>query len=195
MKTGNFKKYLKDRPMSWSQISSFEYSSEQWYENYILGNKQQSAEMDFGSLIDKKIQEDKTFLPNLARYPLMQYKMKAVFNGISIVGIPDGLSLDDFLLADFKTGRNKWDQKRADETGQLTFYLLLLYITKKIKPEKFKCFIHWLPTQTNGDFTIDFTPDFKIHTFETKRTMKDLMIFGSRIMNVIREMEKYYETR
>lgn len=183
--------FSKTRPLSWSAISSFEYNPEQWYESYVLGKRQWSKEMAFGSRIDKDIQSNPDFLPELPRYPLMQYKMNVVFNNIPLVGLPDGLDLDNFLLCDYKTGKVAWTQKKADETGQLTMYLLLIYITTKISPEKFRCFIHWLPTQDNGDFSISFHDTLKPVTFETKRTMKDLLAFGVRIKKTLKMMEEY----
>lgn len=192
--SSEFIKRFHDRPMSWSQISSFEYSPAQWYDIYVLGKKQESKELTFGSIIDKKIQDDPKFMPSLPRYPHMQYKMKVMFDGVPLVGLPDGLDLDKYLLADYKTGKKAWDQKRADETGQLTMYLLLLYISKKLPPEKFKCYIHWLPTEERGDFSIDLIKDCKPITFETKRTMTDVLLFGLRIKKVIKDMEEYLLT-
>lgn len=191
MKETTKKMFDKNRALSWSAINSFEYNPEQWYESYVLGIRQTSPELTFGSVIDKRIQVDKNFLPDLPRYPLMQHRMEAKFGKIPLVGLPDGLCFDTYMLADYKTGKKAWDQKRADETGQLTMYLLLVYLTKKIKPEKFRCFIHWLPTQERGDFTIGFTDTFKVETFETKRTMRDILNFGMRINKTLREMEEY----
>lgn len=185
------KDFFKTRPLSWSAISSFEYDKEKWYETYILGKRQTSKEMTFGSMVDKRIQDDPKFLPDLPRYPLMQYDMKVKFGDIMLTGRPDGLDLDNFLLADYKTGKNKWDKKRADETGQLTMYLLLVYVTHKIPPEKFDCMIHWLPTQENGDFTITFKKKMKHQTFKTKRNMTDLLRFGVRINKITQEMIDY----
>lgn len=182
------------RPLSWSAISSFEYSPEQWYRSYILGEKQTSKEMTFGNIVDKRLQNDPLFLPEVPRYPLMQHKMKVSFNGIHLVGIPDGLDLKSFRLADFKTGKKLWDRKRADETGQLTMYLLLIYITEKIPPEKFRCFIHWLPTKEDSDFSIQFrdTPCLPV-TIETKRTMADILKFGQRINKTVKKMQEYVD--
>ena len=211
----SIKEFLSNRPLSWSALSSFEWSPEQWYETYLLGKRQESPELAFGSYVDKKIQTDPKFLPKLPRYPLMQHKMKAVFNGIPLVGLPDGLSFDDkkaknpmkykvfwsdgFLLSDFKTGKKAWDKDRADETGQLSMYLFLIYIIHKMPPEKFRCFIHWLPTVKveGGDFSVkvDFVEgideDGGVKTFETKRTMQDLLAFGARINKTVKEMEEY----
>lgn len=180
---------FKQRPLSWSSISSFEWDKEKWYASYILGIKDSSKELDFGKYVDLKIQQDKTFLPDLPRYEHMQYKMNVMFDGLPLVGIPDGINLTDSKeLADYKTGKKAWDQKRADETGQLTFYLLLLYITHKYRPEDFDCYIHWLPTIEEGDFSIQFVKDLRIKTFKTKRTMRDLLTFTAYVRNTYTEM-------
>jgi len=98
-------------------------------------------------------------------------------------------------LADYKTGKKKWDKKRADDTGQLTFYLFLLYASKGFKPEDFTCYIHWMETTQHADLSIGFVRDMTIKTFETKRTMVDVLKFGERIKNTIKEMEKYVRER
>lgn len=183
----------KTRALSYSQISSFEWNKEQWYNRYILGMKQESPELQFGSYIDKLIQEDKKFLPKLPRYTMMQYKMNVILDGIPLVGLPDGLCLKKKLLADYKTGKNAWTQKRADETKQLTMYLLLIFITHKIPPGFFRCFIHWMPTEANGDFTISLKkpPHKHLRTFETKRTMNDILEYAKYIKKIYKEMQLY----
>ncbi len=100
------KDLLAKRPLSWSAISSFEYDPEQWYRTYILNERQSSKEMDFGSVVDKKFQDDLTFLPTIPRGENLQYKMMAVFNGIPLIGVPDVFSFKkEKLLADLKTGK------------------------------------------------------------------------------------------
>jgi hypothetical protein len=182
---------FKLRPLSPSAVNSFLYNPEKWYETYILGKKQSSKEMDFGSAIDKRLETDLTFLPEVPRCPLLQHEMRCVFNGVHLIGKPDALDLDNFILRDFKTGKQKWDKKRANDSLQLTFYLLLIYITYKIPPEKFKCYIDWLQTKETGDFKISFVDDMKVKTFETKRKMGDILSLGVLIKKVINEMEEY----
>lgn len=185
-----------DRALSFSQVSAFEYDPEEWYKSYVLGIFTSSKEMEFGSYVDKRIQTDPDFLPSLPRYEKMQHKMKVRFDGILIVGVPDGLDFDaEKRLADYKTGKKAWDKKRAKETGQLKFYLLLLYLTEKIKPEEFRCFIHWLPTQDNADFTISFVPNIEkeIKTFEVKHTMKEVLEYWTYVKGVYKKMQEYVE--
>jgi hypothetical protein len=153
--------------------------------------------MEFGSYVDKKIQNDPAFLPKLPRYEKMQHKMKTSFEGIPLVGLPDGLNLTDVkikILADYKTGKKAWDYKRTKETGQLKIYLLLLYLTERMRPEDFVCRIHWLPTQENADFTISFVPniDENIKTFEAKHTLKDVLEFWSQVVKpTYKAMQEY----
>lgn len=189
---------LHSLPLNWSSISSFEYNRERWFRNFILGEKSSSEEMSFGTMIDKKIQVDPTFMPNLPRYELMQHKMTVMFNGIQLMGTPDGINLKkNKQLADYKTGRLKWDRKRAQDHGQLVMYLLLLYITEKVKPEEFDCFIHWLPTklEENGNFErkITLISETEFKTFKVKHTMQDLLAFGLRIKKTYAEMELYVQ--
>lgn len=185
----------KKRKISWSMISSFEYNPEQWYESYVLGIKPVSKEMTFGSMVDKRLQDDPEFLPHVPRYPMMQHRMEVKFGKYTLVGVPDGVDIEGHIsthvLADYKTGKKAWDQARADETGQLTMYLLLLWLTEKVKPESFSCRIHWLPTRDTGDFNIELISEKDCQTFETKRTMKDIIDFGVRINKTVKAMELY----
>lgn len=195
--------FLKSRPLSYSAFNSFSDETwgdpEKWFKTYILGERQSSPELTFGSYVDKKIQNDPKFLPTLPRYEEMQYKMKAVLGkAIPIVGIPDGVNLrKSKKLADFKTGKIPWNQKKADETRQLTWYIMLLYINLKIQPDEFDCFIHWLPTvkteDGNFDVKIEFVPDIdnKIQTFKTKRSMTDVLNLINEITVTLGKMQEY----
>lgn len=181
------------RSVSWSSISSFDWDPEQWFESYILGKKTTSREMEFGSLIDKRFQDDPTFVPELPRYGMLQHKMEAKLSKFKIVGVPDDLCLNTFKLFDLKTGKKPWDQKRADETGQLKMYLLLVWLIYKIPPEKFTCGIHWLPTEERGDFSIQLIEPVVPQTYYVKITMRDILDFGVRIEKTVLKMKAYAE--
>lgn len=194
--------YHRERPLSWSAISSFGYNPKQWYEKYVAKIRPESSpEMDFGNYVDKKIQNDPTFLPEVIRYPIMQHEMRAVFDGIPLMGIADTFRpywsegpydfYESVAIRDYKTGRNKWDQARADETGQLTLYTFFQYLNDKVKPEDVDLFIDWLPTCIHkGDIAFRDDP-VKVFTFHTKRTMRDVLKFGEHIKKTWKEMEEY----
>lgn len=186
------------RPLSWSQISAFEYDREKWYRSYILGEKDPpSAEMLFGSKIGKLIESDPTYLPFIPRESHMEYKLIAKLGKTDMVGYIDSFCPKDFILREYKSGGPVWDQKRADNHGQISCYLLMLYLSKGIRPEQVKCFLHWLPTarKENGDFTVDinFVDDIEqaVQHIETKRTTRDILEFGVRINRILKEMEDF----
>lgn len=193
-----------DYPLSWSSINMFDKESpwcdrEEWYRTYVLKapRKAPSKEMLFGSFVDERIQKDPTFLPEIIRLPHLQYELSAVIKGkkgekdIKLYGKPDNLCLETFQLEDFKTGKGAWTQKKAQETGQLKMYLLMIFLSKGICPSKFRCAIKWIPTQENGDFSISFKEPVAVQTFNTKYTLPEILAFGNKIKSIRQEMIEF----
>lgn len=179
------------RPLSWSAISSFEYNPEEWYKRYILGEKGvDTREMEFGKLIADSFQTDKPLVPVIL-YKIVELPLSVVFNGMPLVGYIDTYDPKTHNFREFKTGKKEWDQKRANEHGQLKMYALLLFIMYKVKPENYKIHLDWIPTQDNGDFSISFIEPIEVHSFEVKLTMKDIVVFGAHIKNTYKQMQKY----
>ncbi len=194
-KTFNIYKFLERRPLSWSAYDCFTSKDwgnpEKWYRRYILGEKEPpSPQLLFGSKVDKQIQNDPTFLPELERFPNMQFRMEVVYKKINLIGYADGWD-EKKRLKDDKTGETPWTKKRADETGQLTYYLAMIYLMYGIRPEEVELQIDWLPTIQNADLSISFVKDFKVQTFKTKRTMVDVLKMLANIEKTCLEMQKY----
>lgn len=209
--------YHKERPLSWSAISSFEWNPRQWYAKYVAKELPETTpELEFGSKIDKQLQDDPKFLPEIVRYPILQHELRCSFNGIPLVGYADTYkppykvregagkkkveqypALANIMngraaLRDYKTGRKAWDQKRADDTGQLTMYCLMLWQMEKIRPEDVDLYIDWMPTHYK-DKEICFVEPMHVYTFKTKRTMRQVLAFGQRILDTYKEMERFAE--
>lgn len=195
-------KVTKDRPMSWSSISSFEWNKDQWYRRYILKELSEiTPELKFGSFVDKKIESDPNYLPAIIRYPVMQYKMISEWGDIPLVGIadtyrprPNRLVKVTPAIRDYKTGRKPWDRTRANETGQLTMYCLLLWQLHRIRPEEVELWIDWMPTHY-VDREIQFIKEGEVRSFKTSRTMGDVLEFGQRIEDTYRSMIEYVARR
>lgn len=207
------------RPLSWSAISSFEYDNEQWYQKYVVHGPctreycffykmeppsscplvASSKEMIFGSMIGKKLETNPKFLPIVPRHSKMEHEFKCKFGKLQLVGYGDSFCLITLKkLAEYKTGKRAWDQKRVDNHGQLDMYLLMHYIITKIRPEDMQeIILVWMPTQDNGDFSISFVEPIEknIKIFYTKRTMMDILQFGKRINSVFKQMEVYANER
>ncbi len=178
-------------PFSWSQLSSFEYSPEEWYSRYVLKHRSpESAPMRFGKEVGEKLATDSTYLPQVPRLKEFEHRLEAVFDGIPLVGYIDSYAPHTALL-EYKTGKPKWTQQRADSHGQIDMYLLMIYIKYAVKPEDILTKLIWLPTQENGDFSVSLVDDTKCYIFETNRTTLDIIRFGERIHTRINEMESY----
>lgn len=192
--------FLEKRPLSWSAISAFsdpDYGNpEKWYQGYVLGIKDPpSKEMIFGSMVDRRIQTDLEFLPELERYPIMQHKMQPVYEGIPLIGLADHWSPFEKRLADDKTGRVAWTKKKADETGQLTLYAAMLYLEEGIKPEEIEFAIRWLPTVLTDNGMVQFADPFEIQHFKSTRSMVDILKMLGKVKKTVKEMEDYANKR
>lgn len=187
----------KDRPQSWSSISSFRYDKEQWFHKYILGEKDfETAEMQFGKQFALSIENGTCKVKELMKVlqNKKEYPFKVNFGDIPLVGYGDAFCDKTFkILDEVKTGHKKWDQQRADEHGQFDMYLLMNWLMNKVKPEDVICTLYWIPTVKHGDFTIEFVKPIKVHPFKTKRTMQQILQFGAGIKGTVKEMKAYVE--
>ena len=188
---------FKARPLSWSSISSFEWDKEQWYKRYVMGLKEpESTEMMFGKAFATSIEDGTCEVKELmeALPKKKEHKFNVMFGEIPMLGYADAFCEETFKeIGEVKTGKKKWDQKRVDEHGQITLYALFNFITNKVKPEDTIFTLYWIPTQDNGDFSISFVKPIKVHTFKTKRTMHDILLFSAHIRNVFAEMLSFIE--
>ena len=190
---------LKSRPLSWSSISSWEYNKEEWARKYLTDCEHTTnAEMEFGKKIGKKLETDPTYLPMIPRHSKMEHPFSVSLSGITLVGYADSFCDKTFKkLGEYKTGVKEWDKKRVDEHGQLTMYLLMNYITNKIKPEDVEVQLVWMPTKREETGTFDVKISFvepieeNIKIFNTKRTMKDILKFAVYIKKTYKDMEKF----
>ncbi len=174
------------KPLSWSQISCFEYSPQEWYSRYILREKQEeSRAMKFGKDIGEKYPYESTFKT--------EYKLTAMLGDIALVGYIDAFDLENKKLIELKTGK-KWDKKKAQSHGQIDLYCAMLYIMHKIQPEELDICLIWLATEETGDFSTQFVKDMKPVIFPIKKTMLDIVNMLARVKRVKSEMDTYIKT-
>ena len=201
------KDFFKDRPLSWSGLSSFEYSPEQWYRKYILGEKDpESKEMMFGKHFARAIELYKEQHPKAIKFDItvkgqtvevntfskVEQPFKILFGGdIPLIGFADSFcDKTKKKFREFKTGKAEWTQKRADEHGQILMYMLMNYVTNQVRPEDTTFYLDWYPTEETGDFAIGFKTT-KPKTFRVKYTTLDILQFGARINKTVNQMIEY----
>lgn len=180
------------RPLSWSQLSAWEYNKEEWYKRYVLGEKTEPTKaMLFGKEQGERLAKDPTYMPHVPRLPISEHEMKAVFNKTSLIGYIDFYD-GAMSFIELKTGK-MWDKKKADNHGQLAYYATLLYLTRGIKPEALDIKLVWLETVERQDFSMSFINGEETQPviFSVKLTMLDVLNMMSRIKTARREMTQY----
>lgn len=187
------------RPYSWSQHSSFDYSPYEWYSKYLLGTKtEETPALLFGKRFADSCEAGTPLAP-VTLYEVVENPLESFLGDIPLVGYEDSWCPSQSAIREFKTGIKPWDQQRVDNHGQLSFYALLHWLQDKLHPKDLTIHLDWLPTQTLPDFTLDFKRDENnnpiIHTFETKRTMTDVLRFASEIKARRALMEAFIHSR
>jgi len=172
--------------LSWSQLSMFEERPEDFRRSYIEGQDIGSTMyMDFGSRVakdfevgisaDPGISHAMIFLPEFAKH---EHQIIVPCENIRLKAKLDGFDPKSKRIDELKTATQPWTQNRVDSFGQLTFYAYCVFLKHKKIPAEI--WLHWLETQRVGR---EIKVTGKVKSFETKRTMSDLIKMHSRIMD------------
>ncbi len=173
----------KQRPMSWSQISCFEWNKDEWFSRYILREKATSSDaMTFGKEVGEIYDYGEGFVK--------EHKLEVNFSGIPLIGFIDAFDIKGKKLRELKTGK-KWDRKKATTHGQIDLYCAMIYIQHKIKPEDLDIKLIWLATEETGAFNTQFVRNMKPVIFPIKKNMQDVMSILLKVKAIRKEMEEY----
>lgn len=180
--------------LSWSQFSLVEKSPAEYERVYIYGKKFENGAMKFGKKVAKTLENDsaedlETELARLVfpksvtrEYELPklvkgEYKNPLYFEGIPLFGRMDGFNPRTLVVDENKTGKTPWTQAKVDTFGQLTFYAIMVFAKHKKLPPLLR--LNWGRTQdTPRGIELVAEP---VHTFETIRTMDDVVKFYARM--------------
>lgn len=177
--------------LSWSQYSLWKRDPRLYYRRYILNEAPEFTEaLDFGKRLatalekneetgDLMIDQAMIFLPSVKT---REHEIKVELDDIPIMGVLDGFDPDTYSIDEFKSGKTKWCQSMVDKHGQLTFYTLLVYLQYKKLPKYIRLH-HW-----NTDPKSKWYGKFR--TFETKRSMPELLDMGVDIKHCWEEIQQ-----
>lgn len=194
---------------SWSQFNLFGRSEESFRKTYVYGYKFNTPHTAFGR--EFALMREKREYPDdytnimlfLQQYPKREYVMTAYTiidkKKVMLLARPDGIDFRRHIIGDDKTGlathitekgniSKEWDQKKADKCEQLTFDALVYWKKKRVIP---RLRIHWIETKKLKNGVIVATG--RVETFETTRTMKDLIVLNVKINQRWRGIIKLYE--
>jgi hypothetical protein len=170
------------------------YGPAEYAKKYIYGGADETnPRMELGKRVAEMVEQDieqedevlehlRIFLP---RYQHQEYAIRVPFNGITLLGYLDGFDENPMRVGEYKTGV-RWTREQADKTEQLSWYALLLHLRFKVNPEVVPMTLHWMPTEWEfGDVP---KPTGEIENFETRRTLRDCLDIGKKIVVAWREI-------
>lgn len=178
-----------DRPLSWSNLSSWWWDQEEWYRRYVLGEKQpDSPAMDFGKKVHEQLQ-----VGQASEHVKIEYKLSADIHGIPCIAYCDGWNTQEKRLTEIKTSanENRWNQESVDRHEQITMYFLMLQMQEGITPENCSANVVYVPVEQLPDFSYRISGRPQI--FETRRTTEDILKFANKIKRTVREMERFMQ--
>ena len=188
---------FKTRALSWSQLQSFQYSADDWYDNYILGKRQPpNSLMLAGSRIGDAIGTKDSPIDNSLVPGTKEYTVKAEVDGIKMVGHLDHFCPDTLVLNENKCSdtKGRWTQSKVDKHGQITMYVMLLQAQDGIAPEGVECWLNFLLLDHIGvDYRLHDPPVVK--RFKTSRTKEQVDQFLEDTKRTVELMHQYIEQR
>jgi len=182
------------RPLSYSQLSAWEYNKDEWYERYILNKKTPAnSAMRAGTLIGDSIGTEKSLVPLLTPPGVKEYELRASLGDIHIVGYCDHYCPDTKTLHENKTStnRNKWNQRSVDEHKQLDMYALMLFLTHDVLPDDLKIYLNYIPVIEGADMRYYLPDPVEHYSFQTSRSEKHLVDMTRYIENTVEDMCAY----
>ncbi len=187
--------------LSWSQYNLWNTNPSAYRKIYF--EKEQSfvtKEMKFGKNFSEALEEENFFGASerakkiycgLPKCNQAELELRANVDGINLLSYLDTAEVEGDLIPEFreyKTGKAKWTQARANEHGQIKFYAVV--ITEKTgKPPK-KANLDWIPTIENGN-GIEFTGEIK--SFPVRITKKDVNAMKGEIKRTAVEISEAFE--
>ena len=216
MTRDNFYERFITRPLSHSQLESFRYNKEEWYNSYILGRKfSPNALMKFGTRVGDAIGTPDCPI-GIPTAGVKEFKLDAKLGDIYVVGYADHFCPVEIVLTENKTtdNPNKWTKETVAKHKQLTMYCLMLALTHDIPPEDVTIYLndirterYWTPkpgfenepdyllNEHIGDEAVRLKRPLEWNQYETRRTARDLVRYTAYIEKTVERMYDYHLLR
>jgi len=186
------------RPLSYSQLSAWDYSKEEWYLRYVLNKLfQGNSATNAGNIIGDSIGTDKSLVPDLQPPGVKEFKLEARLGDIYMVGYADHYCPDTKVLHENKTSTNrkKWTQGAVDRHKQLDMYCLMLALTHNVAPEDVEIYLNYIPVIEGADMRYYLPDPVEYKQFRTYRTTEQVESFAKEIEQTVEDMHRYMVER
>ena len=185
--------------LSFSQVALWQSSPSRYKKLYFDSDQSYgltNSGMTFGSRVADALEHGEqtgdlltdTAMELLPKYDVQDVEITATVktpNGsIDILGRPDSLDSKTKDFFEFKTGKVKWTQQKADRHLQLKFYAVLIYLNHMVVPKNIE--LIWMETHKDDGVV---TPTGKIERFKVDIKLVDIVETMALISRVAKEIE------
>lgn len=188
--------------LSYSSMALYERSERAWVDYYLLGQKGPiTKNMAYGSLMAEGLEGEiatgdpllDLVMSKIPKFELMDKALEVDLpNGkkkIKLLAKPDTAKKDYSAFKEYKTSVRRWTQKMADESNQITFYAVAMWLKTGKVPQDIELVNVQVEYQDDGSLA----PTGEIFIFPTKRSIVDVLKMTKRIKNTWSAIKKTCE--
>ncbi len=185
--------------LSCSQITLWQSDPKRYKEIYFDGRDEfriSNPGMEYGKVVatalEAGVETDDlltdTAMSLLTKYDIADKEITTSFKTkdgeISVLGRPDTLNSKTYAFREYKTGKIKWTQSKAQNHFQLKFYAMLIYL--KYGTVLHETHLDWIQTEKTSD---GIKPTGHVETFKVVFTLNDILETMALTSKVAKEIE------
>lgn len=193
--------------ISYSQVSLWKQNPKRYKEIYFNGRKDLNVyndSIEYGKMVADALEKNEDtgdLLTDAAMLLLKKYDkrdepiyvdFKTKGGWLTLIAKPDTFNSVSHEFREYKTGKVKWTQGKADKHFQLFFYAAVIYLKyKKITTD---CYLDWIETaeSVTPDGISQMQPTGVIKSFKVEVGLKKILDTIDEIVKVSKEIEEAY---
>ena len=190
--------------LSPTQVDMWLNNRDRYIANYMLGEDRRlsNSGLTFGSKASQALQDGDgggdaamaALVALMPRYGASEHEIRATMrtrgDEVDLLGRLDTFDPATCNFDEYKTGRWKWTQEKAQKSNQMRHYATLIYLKHGKLPEK--CRLHWACTE-EVDGEVRLTGD--IRTFRVVITLGTVLEYMALAGRVAREIDAEYRAQ
>jgi hypothetical protein len=130
----------------------------------------------------------------LKKYDIRDQEIIAEINteegSFNVVGKPDTLDSQTKNFREYKTGKTKWTQKKAQNHPQMIFYAMLIYLKYKVILKD--AYLDWI--ETEKDEFDEIKPTGRVMSFHVVFSLTKILECLEETVRIAKEIETEYMT-
>lgn len=194
--------------VSYSQVALWKQNPKRYKEIYFNGRKDLNVfneSIEYGKMVADALEKNEDtgdLLTDAAMLLLKKYdvrdepifvEFKTKYGWLSLLAKPDTFNSITHEFREYKTGKARWTQTKADKHFQLLFYAAVIYLKyKKINND---CYLDWIETAEKVDDLgiVSMQPTGTIKSFRVEIGLKRILDTLDEIVKVSLEIQEAYQ--